>query len=225
MNQAAYIGEVLGQKWRRLPLTFILAISTLCLYGIFVLYCAAGGNMHPWGYKQLINFCIFMPLSIFIAIIPLNLICRYAYLPYIIVLLMLVAVEAFGYTAKGGTRWVVLAGIRLQPAEPAKIAIVLMLARYFHNMTLDEICRLSKLVLPAMLLVIPIALIIKQPDLGTGPLTFMVGTVMFFAAGINSWIFVAGITATSALAPILWHFLYDYQKKRILVFLNPELDP
>lgn len=181
--------------------------------------------MHPWAYKQLINFLIFMPLAIFIAFIPLNFIFRCAYLPYIVVLLMLIAVEAFGYTAKGGTRWMELGGIRLQPAEPAKIAIVLMLARYFHQMTLDEIASFRKLLMPATILIIPVALIIKQPDLGTGSLTLMVGAAMFFAAGINRWIFGAGFAGAAVFAPILWHFLYDYQKKRILVFLNPELDP
>ncbi len=213
------------QKLSRLPLTLMAIISLASLYGIVVLYSAAGGDLHPWGYKQLINFCIFMPLAVAIALIDINLIFRYAYVPYIIIFILLVIVELFGYSAMGATRWIEIGGFRIQPAEPAKIAIVLMLARYFHEMTMSDIYKLRSLVIPVLLLVAPIGLIIKQPDLGTGLLSLMVGGIMFFAAGVSIWKFGVIIASAIISVPILWHFLYEYQKKRILVFLNPELDP
>jgi rod shape determining protein RodA len=225
MNSHNYMSNFIEQKVCKLPLALIAVITALCLYGILVLYFAAKGSMDPWGYKQLINFCIFMPLAIVISLIDLKLIFRFSYLPYVIVLILLIIVELFGYKAMGATRWVEIGGLRVQPAEPAKIALVLMLAKYFHNMTSQEVLHLRSLLTPALLLMIPISLIVKQPDLGTGLLTLIVGAIMFFGAGIRSWIFGAGFIGAALTAPVLWHFMHDYQKKRIFVFLNPELDP
>jgi rod shape determining protein RodA len=142
-----------------------------------------------------------------------------------IVLVLLIIVELFGYKAMGATRWIEIGGLRVQPAEPAKIAIALMLAKYFHNMTSEEVLHLRSLFIPALLLIIPVGLIVKQPDLGTGSLTLMVGAIMFFGAGIRSRIFRVGFIGALLTAPVLWYFMHEYQKKRILVFLNPELDP
>ncbi|MES2214720.1 MAG: rod shape-determining protein RodA [Pseudomonadota bacterium] len=213
------------KKIHNLPFALIALITILSGYGVLILYSAAAGSMDPWGYKQLANFLIFMPIAILIALIDLNTIFRYAYIPYCIALLLLIFVHMFGYTAMGAKRWVVIAGLRLQPAELAKIGIVLCLARYFHMMQTSDLHRTSKLLFPIGLLGIPAAFIIKQPDLGTGLLTLIVGMTIFFASGVDlKKMAIAAVTSVISM-PILWCFLHDYQKKRILVFLNPELDP
>lgn len=224
-SNLSYILSLLKKKFLRLPISIVALVTLLSLFGILVLYSAAGASMHPWGYKQLMNFLIFFPLAILLAMVNINTIFRYAFLPYILVLVLLILVEAFGITAMGGKRWIEMAGIRLQPGEPAKIAIVLFLARYFHSIPPQNINKLSSLILPIIATIVPAAMIIKQPDLGTGLLTIMVACTIFFAAGIAVWKFYTVAVAGIIAVPILWNFLYDYQKKRIMVFLNPELDP
>jgi rod shape determining protein RodA len=160
-----------------------------------------------------------------IALVDLNLIFRVAYFPYFIVLALLILVELFGITAMGGKRWIEIASLRLQPAEPAKIAIVLFLSRYFHQTTMQELNKNYNLIIPLIAVLLQVSLIIKQPDLGTGMLTLMVSAALFFAAGVAIWKFILVGLSASAMMPILWTFLHDYQKKRVMVFLNPELDP
>ena len=213
------------KKIKRLPLSIIALITTLSLFGVLILYSAASGNLSPWGYKQLIYLMVFLPLAIVIALIDLNWIFRFAYFPYLIVLALLILVELFGITAMGGKRWIEIAGLRLQPAEPAKIAIVLFISRYFHQLTSQDLNKNYNLIIPLVAVLLPIALIIKQPDLGTGMLTLMASTALFFAAGVAVWKFILVGLSASAMIPILWTFLHNYQKKRIMVFLNPELDP
>jgi len=216
---------VLERKIHNMPLVLITLITILCFYGVLVLYAAAGGNMHPWGYKQLTNFCIFMPIAIIIGITDITRIFRLAHIPYLIVIVLLCIVEIFGYTAMGGKRWIDILGLRLQPSEPTKIAIVLMLSKYFHLMSENDMKRSYKLIIPIALIVLPVIFVIRQPDLGTGLLILMVSAVLFFTAGARPRIFVILGTICAMLAPILWYFLYAYQKKRIMTFLNPELDP
>jgi rod shape determining protein RodA len=218
-------GSILEQKIKRLPKVIICLITLLSLFGVVVLYSAAGANLDPWGYKQLLHFIIFLPIALVIALIDIDLIFRSSYFPYLIVLVLLVLVELFGIKAMGGQRWIEIAGLRLQPAEPAKIAIVLFLARYFHQLTSVEMQNNYNLIIPLIAIFIPIALIIKQPDLGTGLLTLMVSSVIFFAAGVALWKFLLVGAGAMAAIPILWNFLHEYQKKRVMVFLNPELDP
>ncbi len=216
---------MIEKKIHNLPIELILLLTTLSGYGVFVLYSAAGGSMDPWGYKQLMNFLIFMSVALCIALIDLKLILTFAYLPYFVVLILLILVHIFGHTAMGAKRWIDLAGIRLQPAELAKIAIVLTLARYFHLMLDKDLDKTRKLLLPLFVTILPVALVIKQPDLGTGTLTIIVAISIFFVAGVPFKKFIIGGVACAFSMPILWHFLYDYQKKRIMVFLNPESDP
>lgn len=213
------------QKIKRLPLRIIALITILSLFGVIILYSAASANLHPWAYKQLIYLITFLPLAIVIALIDLNWIFRFAYFPYFVVLALLILVELFGITAMGGKRWIEIASLRLQPAEPAKIAIVLFLSRYFNQLTLQDLNKDYNLIVPLIAILLPIALIVKQPDLGTGMLTLMVSATLFFAAGIAVWKFVVVGLGLGAMLPLLWTFLHDYQKKRVMVFLNPELDP
>ncbi len=215
----------LASKLAKLPMSLALLITLICFIGIVMLWSAAGGSMEPWAYKQLINFIIFFPIAIVIAIIDTKFIFKFSYLFYVAILLLLFGVELFGYAAKGGKRWMDLGFIKLQPSEPAKIAIVLMVAKYFHQLEPNNVTKLWKILPVLIAVLVPAALIIKQPDLGTGVITLLVAAVMLFAAGLRLRNFIiAGILGVISL-PIIWHMMHDYQRSRVLVFLNPSDDP
>ena len=160
-----------------------------------------------------------MPLVALIAFLDIRTIYKAAWILYIVILLMLIGVEILGYTAKGGTRWIDLGSIRMQPSEPAKLAVVIMLARYFHGIAEQKVDKMRYLILPIVATLLPAMLIIKQPDL------LIIAAFMFFAAGVSIKKFLIVFVGLCASTPILWTFLREYQKKRISVFLNPELDP
>jgi rod shape determining protein RodA len=212
-------------KLHKLPITIPFFVCLICFYGFIILYSASGGEIRPWAYKQIIIFCICMPVSFVITMIDLNFIYRFSYWPYFIVIMLLILVELFGKNAMGGTRWLDLGLFRLQPSEPTKLAIVLMLSKYFHNSKDDDLNKFHMLLIPIIAAALPIALIIKQPDLGTGVITLLVTSIMFFAVGVRVIYFVisGGIIITSL--PIIWWMLYNYQKNRVLIFINPEMEP
>lgn len=211
-------------KLEKIPLTMVLLITFVSCFGFLLMYSAAQGNIHPWAMKQITYFSVAMPLMIIVSIIDLRFWYKTAYLFYFFACILLIVVHLLGYTAMGATRWIDLGFIKIQPSELMKISIVFALARYFHDLGEKEI-QLKHLLVPAMMLIFPAALIIKQPDLGTGMILLMLGVIMFFVAGVAKWIFVTSFIGFSIALPLIWQFLYDYQKNRILTFLDPSRDP
>lgn len=209
----------------RLPITLIIIISIVSISGFATLYSAAEGNVSPWAYKQMINFCLFMPVAIIIAITDIKLIFRFAYILYCIILLMLIGVELFGSVAMGAKRWIDLGFSKLQPSEPAKLAIVLMLARYFHELSDSDIGKIRSLLIPICATIVPVIFIVKQPDLGTGIITLIVAAVIFFAAGVKLWKFIVVGVGVICSFPAVWYLMHDYQRQRVLMFFAPEKDP
>jgi rod shape determining protein RodA len=212
------------KKLSKIPFTIVFLITLVACFGFLMMYSAAQGNIDPWATRQIIHFAIFMPMMIFISLVDLRFWYRSSYLFYYFALFLLLMVHILGYKAMGATRWINLGIIKLQPSELMKICIVFALARYFHDLGNQEIT-LKHLFVPAIMLIIPAALIIKQPDLGTGLILLMLGVMLFFIAGVKRWVFVAGFIGLSIALPIVWHFLHEYQKNRILTFMNPERDP
>jgi len=160
-----------------------------------------------------------------VALIDIRAWYRFAYPIYGLALAGLVAVEVAGSVNMGAQRWIDLGVFQLQPSEVMKIALVLALARWFHGVYLDEMGRLTNLVVPALLVFAPALLVLKQPDLGTAVMLLAGGTVLFFVAGVRLWLFAAVIGAALAVLPVLWQQLHGYQKQRVLTFLDPERDP
>ena len=212
------------KKIGQIPLSLPLFVSLVCIYGFILLYSAAEGSIEPWASKQIVIFCIFMPISILIAMLDLRLIYRFSYLLYIFTLVLLVIVEFTGKSVMGATRWINFGIFTVQPSELVKIAVVLMLAKYFHESAKYNLNGYG-IFFPIIASIIPIALVIKQPDLGTGIITMIVVIVMFFAAGIK-WIYfvVSGLLGLTAM-PLAWLMMHNYQRNRILTFLDPERDP
>jgi rod shape determining protein RodA len=214
----------LFKKLSKVPFTIVFLVTLVACFGFLMMYSAAQGHIYPWAARQMIHFAIFMPLMILISLIDLRFWYKSSYLFYYIALFLLLFVHLLGYTAMGATRWINLGIIKLQPSELMKICIVFALARYFHDLNNKEIT-LKYLIIPTIMLIFPAALIIKQPDLGTGLILLMLGVMLFFVAGVKRWVFVTGFIGVSIALPIIWQFLHDYQKNRILTFFNPERDP
>ena len=213
------------EKLMNISFWYVFFICLLAAIGVTMLYSAANGHWQPWAINQLLRFGVGFCVMIFFALIDIRIILRYSYLFYFLTLILLIVVEVTGHIGMGAQRWINFGFFKLQPSELMKIALVLVLARYFHSTQLQTIESTSGMIKPALLALIPAGLIIVQPDLGTGLMLIMTTTAIFFAVGVQMWKFVAvGITGI-ILAPIAWHFLHDYQKDRVLTFLNPERDP
>lgn len=214
-------------RYRKFPYTLhidwplLLALALLLVVGLLILYSAKQdvGLL----FKQLARMGLASLLMIIVAQIPPKVYKKIAPWLYWPVLASLILVLLVGHISKGGQRWLDLWIIRFQPAELMKLAVPLMLARYLDEHLLPPTAK--KLIIPAVLILIPVALIIKQPDLGTALLILSSSILALFFAGM-SWklITTLGGILTSCI-PIGWFFLYDYQRNRILTFLDPTRDP
>jgi len=190
-----------------------------------MLYSAANGHWDPWASKQIIRYGVALGVMLVVAVVDLKFWYRAAYPIYVIAFLLLVLVEVRGFIGMGAQRCIDLGVIQLQPSEVMKVAAVLALARYFHNVSIDEIGKPLLLLVPAGLVLVPAALVMKQPDLGTALMLVLAGGIMFFLAGVRLWKFAILIAAGAAAAPLAWRFLKPYQKTRLVSFLDPESDP
>lgn len=203
----------------------ILILSGLASVGFAMLYSAAEGSMEPWASRQIVRFGMGFVIMLIMALVPLRFWLRAAYPFYLLTLVLLVAVEVIGSVGMGAQRWLDLGFFQLQPSELVKIAMVLALARFYHGLTQEDAQRLLFLVPPLLLLLVPIALVAKQPDLGTALMLGMAAAAMLWLAGVRWWLFALGILAVAGAAPVAWNFLRDYQKARVLTFLDPSRDP
>jgi rod shape determining protein RodA len=205
--------------------SLIFLIAVMGGVGIAMLYSAGGGNMQPWASRQGIRLMVGL-LGVFaIALVDIRIWLRDAYVIYALVLLALGAVEIIGSVGMGAQRWLRFGAFQFQPSEFMKIALVLAIARYFHRMNIEDIGRPTYLLVPLLLIGAPVALVLKQPDLGTAVMLLLGGGAMFFLAGVRLWKFGVVLVAGIASIPIGWNFLHEYQRQRILTFLNPETDP
>jgi len=215
----------IGQKLWQVNWFLVLFIIILTAIGCAMLYSAGEGSWNPWATRHIIRFVIGLFLMIMVAMTDIRIWMRHAYTLYFLVLGLLIAVEVMGVIGMGAQRWIDLGVIQLQPSEIMKITLVLALARYFHGASLEEIGRLTSLIIPSLLVAAPIVLVIRQPDLGTAIMLMMTAGVIFFLAGVRTWKFGLVIGAILAAMPLAWTMLHGYQKNRILTFLNPESDP
>ncbi len=213
------------QKLRDMNWIVVLVLVAIALTGTAMLYSVAGGNMDPWASRHITRFAALFLLMVFIAMVDIRWWMRFAYPLYFIGIGMLLWVEFAGVTGMGGTRWLDLGVIRLQPSELIKVAVILAIARYFHSLTLFETKKLTSLIIPLMIVALPAVLVVRQPDLGTAILLSAGGIGVLFLAGARAWLFVVGFIGGVASIPVAWNFMQNYQKERVLTFLNPERDP
>ncbi len=200
-------------------------ICLVVMIGVMTLFSAANGHISPWADKQFIRFLMSLSVLCVVAMVNLRLWMKYAYWIYGVSFLLLIGVTLFGHVGMGAQRWLNLGFMRLQPSELMKIALVLALARYFHSVTLNDVRSIRGMIVPTLLMVLPVVLILEQPDLGTGLMLVFCTGAIFFLVGVEWWKFAIVGTGVATAIPILWTFLHDYQKRRVLTFLNPENDP
>ncbi|MBB4315188.1 rod shape-determining protein RodA [Roseospira marina] len=219
-------GEMtLGEKLWQMSWSLLFLIGTLAGIGVLMLYSAANGNMEPWASRHIARFGVGLVLLVTIALVDIRQWMRYAYWLYALAFVLLVAVEIKGTIGMGAQRWIDLGFFQLQPSELMKVALVLALARFFHGADLQDVARPLYLIGPALLALAPVALVLKQPDLGTALMLLAGGGVLFFAAGVRLWLFGVVLVAGLGTIPVAWQFLHDYQKDRVLTFIHPERDP
>ena len=204
-------------------LVFLICLTSAI--GIALLYSAAHGNFQPWASRQLLRFGVGMVVMLAVSLVDIRIWLRFSYVFYIISFLLLALVELMGFVGMGAQRWLDLGYFNLQPSELMKITLILALARYFHGLTFDDVSNPTRLVLPIVMVIAPAALVLRQPDLGTALMLMLASCAIFFVAGVRLWKF--GLVSILAVisAPVAWHFLHDYQKRRVLTFINPESDP
>jgi rod shape determining protein RodA len=203
----------------------VILITIVCCIGFAMQYSAAGGSMEPWAGRQMMRFAAGLVLMVAVALVHLRWWFLLAYPIYGVGLLLLVAVEVFGRIGMGAQRWIDLGIVQFQPTELMKFGLVLVLARYFHGLPQETIARPAALAWPVLLGLVPAILVAKQPDLGSALLLLTLTASMMFLAGVRIWKFVAVGSTVLAALPLAWTQLRDYQKQRVLVFLDPENDP
>jgi rod shape determining protein RodA len=212
-------------RLRELPWLVILTIIALGGFGLVVLYSAAGGHLQPWAIRQGIRFAVLLVGMLLIAQIDIRFWFRYGYLFYGAVTVALLLVELLGRIGGGSQRWLDLGIIQLQPSEFMKIAIILAMAKFYHMLPRPFVGTLRALWPPLILIAVPAALVMLQPDLGTALSIVFGGVMVMFLAGVRLWLFIGGAVAAAGALPIVWSVLHDYQRKRVLVFLDPASDP
>ncbi len=214
-----------GQKILNINWTLVMLLAGTALIGFAMLYSVAGGSVDPWVSRQMVRFGMGLGFMFVVALIDIRIWLRYAYAIYLVALGLLVAVEFIGSVGMGAQRWVDLGFFQLQPSEVMKIAMVLALARYFHGLSLEDVGRIRWLLPPLVMVVAPVALVLRQPDLGTAVLLLLGAGALFLIAGVRLWLFSVALAIAAGAIPFAWSYLHAYQKARILTFLNPERDP
>ena len=215
-------GSILFSKLFKLNLLIIISVILLGLVGVASLYSAAGGDWDPWARNHLIRliFGIFLMLSL--AFLPHKIFFKLSVVSFIIGILSLILVKFIG--TGNVQRWISFGGMNFQPSEAMKVALILVLAKYFDHVSKIDLDKLKSYILPLLLILLPGFLVISQPDLGTGLTIILLGFAILFFVGISMKFVILCFVLLASSIPFIWNQLYDYQKDRILVFLNPELD-
>jgi rod shape determining protein RodA len=210
----------------------ILLVFAVSGFGFMMLYSVAGGSLDPWVSAQSKRFALGIGLMLLVAFIPIYFWRNVAGVVYAIALMLLIGVEFFGEVGMGAQRWINLGFIRLQPSELMKIALVMALASYYDWLDVSKVSRPLWVALPLMMIVVPMLLVLRQPDLGTALLLLLGGAAVLWLAGVHwAYFATAFLSAVGMAAAVMfsrgtdWQLLKNYQYKRIDTFLDPSLDP
>lgn len=220
------MNSVIPAPVARQPWQMLIPLFLLVGFGAAVLYSAAGGSFDPFASSHLMRFGLFLVMAIVMAVLPQELAKLAAYPVYVAVLILLVAVEAIGAMGGGSQRWLEVGPVRIQPSELMKPAVVLALAHFYGSLPGGMIQTWRALVPAGVLIALPMALVLLQPDLGTSLAIAFGGAVVMFLAGLPMRWFVAGGLAAAVAAPLVYFFgLKEYQQRRVTTFMDPESDP
>ena len=213
------------QKVRSFDIWLILSVLALGIIGTIAMYSSDGGQFSYHTKSHIIRFVIFFSLMFILSFVRIKFWHDLGYFFYFIVVLLLIYASFYGITASGSQRWVSLYFINLQPSELMKIAVIVCFAKYYHRMQVNSVNEFRNLLSPIIILLIPITLVLSQPDLGTSILIASSGLVVIWLSGVNIKYFIYTGLALIVSAPFVISFLKPYQKIRILTFFDPERDP
>ena len=189
------------------------------------LYSAANGNFEPWANNQLKRFLLFLPIFFFILMLQPRFIFNITEIILICIVIGLIITLFFGYAGMGAKRWIKVGGFNLQISEFAKIALVLFMAKYFHKLNAEKTIGLFRSIVPLIISLLVFLLVAIQPDLGTAIIILTLGLIAIFYAGINLIYPLLSLIVLGLSSPFLWTLLKPYQQNRVMIFLNPDLDP
>ena len=218
-------GAGILEKFWQIPWSFVLLLCAVAAVGYVALLSAGSGNPDTYAQKHAIRFGFGLVMMLGLAMIDIRVIARFAWVGYFGAIGLLVLVLLHGNIGKGAQRWIDVGPVQLQPSELMKIMLVLALAAWFHRASWEKVGNPLFLVPPALAVLLPVGLILKQPNLGTALITGMIGAAVFWAAGMRWWKFALIFGAAGVAAPIAYERLHDYQRARITTFLDPESDP
>lgn len=213
-------------------LPIIILLIAIASIGFLMLFSVAGGSIEPWAKVQMIRFSIGFFLMLIIAFIPIWFWRNISGLAYFISIILLLVVEFFGVSGMGAVRWVDLGFMRLQPSEVTKLTVVMFLASYYDWLPRNKVSNIFWVILPLLIIILPVLMVLRQPDLGTALLILVGGLTVMFIAGV-SWIYflISGLGVFTFVFSI-FHFrgtefqiLKNYQYRRIDTFLDPANDP
>lgn len=209
-------------EWLHIDAMLMLGLLLLLGVGLMMLFSAGGQDMGLI-YRQLVRLGVAVGVMLLVAQIHPDRMRDSAYWLYGLGLMLLVAVLLFGHEGKGAQRWLDLGFFRFQPSEIMKLAVPILVAAFLAERPLPPSA--WRLIAGLVLIALPAFLIAKQPDLGTAILIASSGLIVIFLAGISWKVIFAFLGSCAAAAPVLWYFMHDYQRRRVLTFLNPETDP
>ncbi|MBB5373882.1 rod shape-determining protein RodA [Acidocella aromatica] len=213
------------RKLARVNWLFVLCVCLLAGVGYTALYSAAGGSPQPYAQSQIIRFFGMLVMMLGIAMVDIRFIAKLSWPAYGVGILLLVVVMLAGHTGLGAKRWIDLGPIEIQPSELMKLFLAMALASYFQRATPEQTGSLLYVAPMALAVLIPVGLILKEPNLGTAVITGTIGAMVMLGAGVRWWWFAIIVAIIAVSAPVLYHHLHDYQKARIDTFLNPGADP
>ncbi len=216
---------LLKKKLMLINWPFLLLITAITLIGVAALYSVAGGSLEPWASRHVVRYCLGLALLFIVALSDLRWWLRAAYPLYLLALVLLALVILIGVESGGAKRWLGYGEMSFQPTEMMKIALVLALARYYQWLPPNRVSWPHAVLPPLLMIGAPAILALDQPDLGTAALFGIVGAGLLFLAGVSWVYFVGAFVGVIVVLPHIWERLHDYQKERILTFIDPDRDP
>jgi rod shape determining protein RodA len=228
MNSRTYIAArralSIPEKMLEVNWGLVLLIAVIACIGLAMQYSVAGGHINPWAAPQAARFVVGLGILVAVALVDMRVWMSVAYPAYILAFLLLIVVQVAGHVGLGADRWIQIGPLQLQPSEFMKIALVLALARYLHGLSVEDVSKPKRLIIPLAMILAPAILVLKQPNLGTATILVADGFSLLFLAGLSWWWIAPTFVGIVGSVPIVWHFLHDYQKRRVLTFLNPQSD-
>jgi rod shape determining protein RodA len=220
------------QRLAYINLPIIVILITIAAIGFMMLFSVAGGSTEPWAKVQMNRFSIGFAMMLIIAFIPIWFWRNIGGLAYFISLFSLFLVEFFGVSGMGAVRWLDLGFMRLQPSELVKVTVIMFLASYYDWLPRNKVSNVVWIIVPLLIILLPVFLVVRQPDLGTALLILLGGLSIMFIAGVSWFYFaISGLGIFTFLFSIFYfrgtefQFLKDYQYRRIDTFLDPASDP